>query len=319
MQPLSLPIPLEWGSTDRMAEQQMSLVVGSEAELAAITSRMYTYSKRGDPIVLQKRVLSHDDDDHDDKDMIVTHHQKESIAFPPSSVASEDSPTSPTTADHHYSIHSSFSWLKANRKSNQLWSRTSSCSTSSPDPSYPADLSMELHQPYGPEVILDPHSILLPVFSPHSQLLQTTQLLSRSQQIYLFKLFAATRYRMQQELLFTSSSTSISLIESTNSHSNTTEPPISLQLTQSFVDYRKSSDGLTVGPLAFFGSFSHSLLMTRSIGDRLGPRGCIALPDITVHSIPSNKHARYSCSLLYRTHTIHLHVCYVIIHSYTNE
>jgi len=272
-----------------MAEQQMSLVVGSEAELAAITWRMCYSSKRGDPIVLQKRVLSHDDDNHD-HDMIITHHQKESIATPPSSVASEDSPTSPTTADHHYSIHSSYSWQKANRNSNQLWSRTSSCSTSSSDPFYSADLSMEQHQPYGPEVILDPHSMLLPVFSPHSQLLQTTQLLSRSQQIYLFKLFAANRYRMQQELLFTTS-LSASFIESTDSH--TTEPPISLQLTQSFLDYRMSSDGLTVGPLAFFGSFSHSLLMTRSIGDRLGPRGCIALPDITVHSIPSNKHARF--------------------------
>jgi hypothetical protein len=170
---------------------------------------------------------------------------------------------------------------------------------------------MEQHQPYGPEVILDPHSILLPVFSPHSQLLQTTQLLSRSQQIYLFKLFAASRYRMQQELLFTTS-LSASFIASANSHLNNSKPPKSRKLTQSFLDYRKSTDGLTVGPLAFFGSFSHSLLMTRSIGDRLGPRGCIALPDITVHSIPSNKHARYSCSLLYRTHTIYLHVYYVI-------
>jgi hypothetical protein len=38
----------------------------------------------------------------------------------------------------------------------------------------------------------------------------------------------------------------------------------------------------------------------------------IALPDITVHSIPSNKHARYSCSLLYRSHTLRFHVRYVI-------
>ena len=314
MQPLSLPIPLEWGSTDRMAEQQMSLVVGSEAELAAITSRLHIYSKRVEPIVLQKRVLSHEDD----HDIIITPQsvkKKESIAAPPSSVVSEDSFASPTTADHQLS---SFSWLKANRNSNQLRSHTSSCSSS---PSNPVDLSMEQHQPYGPEVIFDPQSILLPVFSPHSQLLQTTQLLSRSQQIYLFKLFAASRYRMQQELLFTTS-LSVSFIASANSHSNYAKPPNSRKLTQSFLDYRKSTDGLTVGPLAFFGSSSQSLLMTRSIGDRLGPRGCIALPDITVHSIPSNKHARYSCSLLYRTHTIHLHVCYVMfsfIHIRMNE
>ena len=309
MQPLSLPIPLDWGSTDRMAEQQMSLVVGSEAELAAITSRVYIYSKRVEPIVLQKRVLSYDDDDY----ISFTPEsvkKEESIAAPPSSIVSEDSFTLPTTADHHYSILSSFSWLKANRNNNQLRSRTSSCSSSR---SNPVDLSMEQHQLYGPEVILDPHSILLPVFSPHSQLLQTTQLLSRSQQIYLFKLFAASRYRMQQELLFTTS-LSASFIASANSHLNYSKPPKSRKLTQSFLDYRKSTDGLTVGPLAFFGSSSQSLLMTRSIGDRLGPRGCIALPDITVHSIPSNKHARYSCSLLYMTHTIHLHVCYVIFY-----
>ena len=256
--------------------------------------------------MLQKRtqdVLS-DDDVVDDID--ITSH---SIAPAPSS----DNSTS-SSAEQHYSIHSSYSWLKANRNSNQLRCRSSSSSSlpdlslsdpsysSSSSPSHPADLSMEQQHPrYSPEVILDPNSILLPVFSPHSQLLQTTQLLSRSQQIYLFKLYAASRYRIQQELLSSSPSSSssssvlVSFIASTNSHSNTAEPPISLQPTKSFVDYRKSSDGLTVGPLAFFGSSSHSLLMTRSIGDRLGPRGCIALPDITVHTIPSNKHARYSC------------------------
>lgn len=293
----------------------MSLQLGSEAELAAITSRVCRVANRtttaADPIIgLRRRIRSSDDnDDDDDKDIDTTSHLAMRRVHTgdaiPSSFSDDSTSSSPTAREQHYSNHSSSSWLKANR--NQLRSRTSSSSYSPSRPSYSpshpsSSPAMEQHPTCGPEVILDPRSTLLPLFSPHSQQLQTTPLLSRPQQIYLLKLFAASRYRMQQELLSSSSSVSASFIASTNSHSSTAvEPPISLQPTQSFVDYRMSSDGLTVGPLAFFGAFSHSLLMTRSIGDRLGPRGCIALPDITVHTIPSHKHARYSscCCILY--------------------
>lgn len=44
--------------------------------------------------------------------------------------------------------------------------------------------------------------------------------------------------------------------------------------------------------LAVFGTNGCSLMMTRSIGDRLGPRSCSAVPDITAINIASGEHAR---------------------------
>eukprot|EP00607_Mallomonas_marina_P007995 CAMPEP_0182417266 /NCGR_PEP_ID=MMETSP1167-20130531/1693_1 /TAXON_ID=2988 /ORGANISM="Mallomonas Sp, Strain CCMP3275" /LENGTH=416 /DNA_ID=CAMNT_0024590685 /DNA_START=49 /DNA_END=1296 /DNA_ORIENTATION=- len=47
------------------------------------------------------------------------------------------------------------------------------------------------------------------------------------------------------------------------------------------------------GPLAVFGRYGVSLCMTRSIGDRYGPRSCIAVPDISAVTIPAGHHARF--------------------------
>ena len=50
------------------------------------------------------------------------------------------------------------------------------------------------------------------------------------------------------------------------------------------------------GPEAYFPRFSNnSLLMTRSIGDKNGPRGCLARADITAVTVHATQHARYIC------------------------
>lgn len=47
------------------------------------------------------------------------------------------------------------------------------------------------------------------------------------------------------------------------------------------------------GPLCVFSRHDVSLCMTRSIGDRWGPRSCIAQPDITAVTISPQQHARF--------------------------
>eukprot|EP01041_Mallomonas_annulata_P010065 gene10065-20976_t len=50
---------------------------------------------------------------------------------------------------------------------------------------------------------------------------------------------------------------------------------------------------MATGPLAVYSRFGYSIMMTRSIGDRYGPRSCIPVPDITAITIPANQHARF--------------------------
>eukprot|EP01036_Dinobryon_divergens_P028474 gene28474-37424_t len=60
----------------------------------------------------------------------------------------------------------------------------------------------------------------------------------------------------------------------------------------SFIHERRI--GEIIGPPAFFaGDGQTSLLMTRSIGDRKGPRGCIAQPDLTCLTVNATQHARF--------------------------
>ena len=61
----------------------------------------------------------------------------------------------------------------------------------------------------------------------------------------------------------------------------------------SFISRRVSADGQTVGPEAIFGRFNVSIMMTRSIGDKFGPRSCIAVPEIAAKVIPRRRFARF--------------------------
>mmetsp|Transcript_1998 Transcript_1998/g.2079 ORF Transcript_1998/g.2079 Transcript_1998/m.2079 type:complete len:389 (-) Transcript_1998:494-1660(-) len=47
------------------------------------------------------------------------------------------------------------------------------------------------------------------------------------------------------------------------------------------------------GPLAVHGRNGISLTMTRSIGDKYGPRSCVWVPDVSAVTIPANQHARF--------------------------
>jgi len=62
---------------------------------------------------------------------------------------------------------------------------------------------------------------------------------------------------------------------------------------ESFIARRLSSDGRTVGPEALFGRKNVSIMMTRSIGDKIGPRSCVAFPEISAVTVPAGRHARF--------------------------
>ncbi len=69
------------------------------------------------------------------------------------------------------------------------------------------------------------------------------------------------------------------------------EPPIVNR--KSFIQQRTSADGRTVGPEALFGRHNISIMMTRSMGDRYGPRSCVPMPEISATTVPPNTHVRF--------------------------
>lgn len=65
---------------------------------------------------------------------------------------------------------------------------------------------------------------------------------------------------------------------------------------RSFIAHRTKitkSGNKIIGPLAVCSRYDVSITMTRSIGDRYGPRSCIAQPDISSVTIQKNEHARF--------------------------
>lgn len=62
---------------------------------------------------------------------------------------------------------------------------------------------------------------------------------------------------------------------------------------QSFIIQRTSKDGTIIGPEAVCGRHNISMMMTRSIGDVLGPRSCVETPEISSFTVPSGVHARF--------------------------
>jgi serine/threonine protein phosphatase PrpC len=67
---------------------------------------------------------------------------------------------------------------------------------------------------------------------------------------------------------------------------------IQLVRQDSFVAHRRGANG-EVGPEAVFGRYNVSVMMTRSLGDRYGPRCCRGIPDIRAVTVPYNRHARF--------------------------
>ena len=62
---------------------------------------------------------------------------------------------------------------------------------------------------------------------------------------------------------------------------------------ESFIARRALPNGNAVGPEAVFGRYNMSINMTRSIGDRFGPRSVVAVPDVTAITIPKDQFARF--------------------------
>jgi hypothetical protein len=72
------------------------------------------------------------------------------------------------------------------------------------------------------------------------------------------------------------------------------EPPIMYE--QSFIKRRaaKNSAGeIKTGPEALYGRHNISIMMSRSLGDKFGPRSCIATPEISACTIPTDSHVRF--------------------------
>lgn len=59
------------------------------------------------------------------------------------------------------------------------------------------------------------------------------------------------------------------------------------------MSHRLSPSSGQTGPEAIFSRYNMSILMTRSMGDRFGPRCCIAEPDITAVTIGATEYARF--------------------------
>jgi hypothetical protein len=78
-----------------------------------------------------------------------------------------------------------------------------------------------------------------------------------------------------------------------NAVENIPDGEVLIQHTESFVANRKLPDNDYEGPEAVFGRYGPSLNMTRSIGDKYGPRRCAAVPDVTVAHIPPEEFGRF--------------------------
>lgn len=61
---------------------------------------------------------------------------------------------------------------------------------------------------------------------------------------------------------------------------------------ESFISHRRGANDV-IGPEAVFSRYNISVLMTRSIGDRYGPRCCRGVPDLRAVTIPPNQFARF--------------------------
>ena len=62
---------------------------------------------------------------------------------------------------------------------------------------------------------------------------------------------------------------------------------------ESFIARRTNSRGEKVGPVAVMGRYGLSITMTRSIGDRYGPRCVSADPEVSAVNIPDDSYARF--------------------------
>ena len=78
---------------------------------------------------------------------------------------------------------------------------------------------------------------------------------------------------------------------------STSEPEPVMQVVHddSFIMRRKlvTEAGVIMGPEALCGRHNLSIMMTRSIGDKYGPRSCVAIPDISAFTLPSEQHTRF--------------------------
>lgn len=61
---------------------------------------------------------------------------------------------------------------------------------------------------------------------------------------------------------------------------------------ETFIARRRGQYG-EIGTEAIFGRYNISVMMTRSLGDKYGPRSCRGIPDVRLVTLPVNRHARF--------------------------
>lgn len=71
--------------------------------------------------------------------------------------------------------------------------------------------------------------------------------------------------------------------------------PINIVHKESFIMRRQSvtSSGVVLGPEALCSRQNISIMMTRSVGDRYGPRSCVPIPEVSSYTIAKDTHTRF--------------------------
>jgi serine/threonine protein phosphatase PrpC len=76
-------------------------------------------------------------------------------------------------------------------------------------------------------------------------------------------------------------------------HSNTEDGGKEMKIVHQESFIARRTQGSIIGPEAIFSRYNLSINMTRSMGDKYGPRSVIAVPDISVLTIPVGQFARF--------------------------
>jgi len=190
--------------------------------------------------------------------------------------------TSPTDADNlstqennHYSSYSSNYWLHDHHHDHHHNDQHNYISSITGQSSFDAsaisstDTALNEIGAMGVQMIFDDTS---PVgfLSEHPGI-------TNHQGSYLLKLFASNHYLHKVTALMNNTTP----VLHDKSHQQ-----VATSFKESFFDFQKESSPV------YHGRYRQGSRITRSIGDRYGPRGCIALSDITMATFAHDKHVR---------------------------
>lgn len=97
-------------------------------------------------------------------------------------------------------------------------------------------------------------------------------------------------------------------LEILKSEGSITVPPVLYR--HSFISHRCSEDRTIKGPEAVFGRHGVSIMMTRSLGDKFGPRSCVSIPEVAYATVQPGQ---FVCIFSHITTTLLLTATIVMI------